>query len=400
MSKMPNHPVAAGAIVVISVAVVSPLFSFPSCALLTICKAAAIAVYESPQARQFAEDVRRRIAIALHSLGDEINPGSQQPRFNRPEDAEGFMQSTGGMPGVDADEESRRRQREELMYWNAVRVEKEAAEKKKLAMERPVNKSRGSSFDDFLQEDHTAEKGTYVYNTGADVNSEAEEGLRNRGVRGLNRGSIYANPFGDEHNIEMDDQQATDASLMSPNASEKFEVMSDLYSANESPKPTRETTATIAEQLIDTSEDPVPDPPVSYPALEEPMYEDTNFTNMASRDDSAYASIHAWADNANNSFYSPLPVTPGAVTPQQHEAIPSSPLFSDPPLSVPGSGDVTPTDSASLAGSAEEVWAPRSGATSEADVMSVDGEGISTPGSWTEVGSVVSENDIGSGVHH
>ncbi len=50
--------------------------------------------------------------------------------------------------------------------------------------------------------------------------------------------------------------------------------------------------------------------------------------------------------------------------------------------------------------SAEEVWAPRSGATSEGDVMSIDGDGISTPGTWTEVGSVVSENDIGSGEHH
>jgi hypothetical protein len=212
---------------------------------------AAIAVYESPQARQFAEDVRRRIAIALHSLGDEINPSAQQPRFNRPEDAEGFLQSQGNADiGVDADEESRRRQREELMYWNAVRMEKLAKERK-LAGERPENRSRGSSFDDFLRQDNTAEKGTYVYNTGADTNRE-EEGLRQRGVRGLNRGSVYANPFGDEHNIDLDEQHAIDASLMSPEASEKFEVMSDLYSANEE-KPTN----AIAEQLlVDTSELP------------------------------------------------------------------------------------------------------------------------------------------------
>jgi hypothetical protein len=54
----------------------------------------------------------------------------------------------------------------------------------------------------------------------------------------------------------------------------------------------------------------------------------------------------------------------------------------------------------SVADSAENVWAPRSGATSEADVMSVDGDGMVTPDSWTEIGSVVSENDVGSGVHH
>ncbi|KAH7391520.1 hypothetical protein BKA64DRAFT_677831, partial [Cadophora sp. MPI-SDFR-AT-0126] len=374
---MPSHPVVvSGAIVVVAAAV-----------------AAAIAVYESPQARQFAEDVRRRIAIALHSLGDEINPASQQPRFNRPEDAEGFLQSQAGADlGVDADEESKRRQREELMYWNAVHLEKLEKERK-LNGERSANRSRGSSFDDFLQEDTTAEKGTYVYNTGADVRGEAEEGLRNRNVRGLNRGSFYANPFSDEHNIDADEQRAVDSSLMSPEESEKIEVMSDLYSANEEPRETRQSTATIAEQLIDTS-DAVPDPPVSYPMMEEPIIDDTGYTNMAPRDDSAYASIHAWADNANSSFYSPLPVTPRSASPRL-EIVPGSPTFSDPDISVPGSGEVTPTDSASLAGSGEEVWAPRSGATSEADVMSVDGEGISTPGSWTEVGSEVSENDVG-----
>jgi len=222
---MPNHPVVvSGAIIVVSVAV-----------------AAAIAVYESPQARQFAEDVRRKIAVALHSLGDEINPAAQQPRFNRPEDAEGFIQSTGSAePDVDADDESRRRQREELMYWNAVHMEKMEKERK-MAGERPANRSRGSSFDDFLQEDPEAEKGTYVYNTGTDVNGASEDGLRNRGVRGLNHGSIYANPFSDEHNIDWDEQRAIDASLMSPETSDRMEVMSDLYSANEDPKPSRET---------------------------------------------------------------------------------------------------------------------------------------------------------------
>jgi len=373
-------PVAKGVVVIVSLAA-----------------AAAIAVYESPQARQFAEDLRRRIAIALHSLGDDINPSSQQPRFNRPEDAEGFMQSQGsGEVGVDADEESKRRQREELMYWNAVHLEKLAKEKK-LAEDRPANKSRGSSFDDFLQQDHSAEKGTFVYNTGADLNTEAEDGLRQRGLRGLNRGSLYANPFGDEHGIELDEQRAMDASLISPDESEKFEVMSDLYSASEAPKRSRKTSATISEQLIDTSE-PVPDPPTSYPMMEDAMMaETTNYTNMASQE-SPYASIHAWADNTNQSFYSPLPVTPRAATPPHLDLAPGSPTFSDPDVSIPGSGQVTPTDSASLAGSGEEVWGPRSGATSDADVMSVDGDGISTPGTWTEVGSVVSENDVGHGV--
>ena len=299
------------------------------------------------------------------------------------------MQSSAA-PGVDADEESKRRQREELMYWNAVHLEKQAKERKlrgESEEKRPANGSRGSSFDDFLQEDQTAEKGTYVYNTGADVH-EAEDGLRQRGVRGLNKGSVYANPFADEHNIGMDEQRAIDVSLMSPETSEA----EDLYCASPPPMQSRETTATMEGQLVDTSE-AVPDPPVSYPTTED-LHESLNFTNMTSREDSAFASIHAWAD-ANQSFYSPLPATP---QPQETAPVPSSPLFSDPPESV--TGDITPTDSLSVADSGENVWAPRSGATSEADVMSVGGDGISTPGSWTEVGSVVSENDVGTEDHH
>ena len=70
---MPNHPAIAG-VVIISVAVVMQPHLSHCNQGADIQKAAAIAVYESPQARQFAEDLRRKIAIALHSLGDEINP--------------------------------------------------------------------------------------------------------------------------------------------------------------------------------------------------------------------------------------------------------------------------------------------------------------------------------------
>ncbi|CAL3969982.1 unnamed protein product [Diplocarpon coronariae] len=376
---MPAHPiVVSGAIVAVAAAV-----------------AAAIAVYESPQAKQFAEDVRRKIAFALHSLGEEINYGSQrQPGFNRPEDAEGFLQSRAGANrGVEADEDSKRRQREELMYWNAVHLVKLEKERK-LAGDRPAKPSRGSSFDDFLQEDHTAEKGTYVYKTGADIGGKAEEGLRQRGIRGLDRTSFYVNPFADENGTDVAEQRALDSSLMSPGESERDEVMSDVHSAPKSSRESRQSTVTIAEKAVDTSE-AAPHPPVAH--VEEPMVADNSNNAMMTvieRDDNAYASIHAWADNANSSFYSPLPVTPRSASPRNGFRSGSS-AFSDPDVSSPGKGHATPTDSASVADSGEDVWAPHSGATSDADVMSIDGDGIATPGSWTEVGSEVSENDIG-----
>ncbi|KAG4035444.1 hypothetical protein MFRU_001g02130 [Monilinia fructicola] len=398
---MPNHPiVVSGAVIVVSVAV-----------------AAAIAVYESPQARQFAGDVRRKIAVALHSLGDEINPNSQQPRFNRPEDAEGFMQSS-SEAGVDADEESRRKQRDELMYWNAVRIER--MEKEKMMDEkRPGSSgSQNSSFEDFLQQDPNAEKGTFVYNTGTDINSQAEEGLTHRrGVRGLNP-TIYANPFADEHGADIQEQQAMDRSLISPEDGEQYESDSEgLYSVHEGParSRSRQSTATLAadeptahedtDTLVDLSEPFIPDPPVSVPAYENQENEPA-YTERAQDNQNPFASIHAWADHTDNStgFYSPLPVTPhdrpATPTSTHHtQMTPPSPTFSDPDYSslesLDGDGMATPTDSVSLAGSGEEVFHPRSGATSEADVMSVD-DGIITPDSWTEVGSLASED----GVHH
>ncbi|CAD6447069.1 6ed5b7ae-8756-4fa1-8780-1c636abe7333 [Sclerotinia trifoliorum] len=399
---MPNHPVlVSGAVIVVAVAV-----------------GAAIAVYESPQARQFVEDARRKIALALHSLGDEINPGSQQPRFNRPEDAEGFLQSA-SEAGVDADEDSRRKQREELMYWNAVRMEKMEKEKKMNEKRPASNKSRSSSFEDFLQEDPNAEKGTFVYNTGTDLNSQAEEGLTHRrGVRGLDRSTIYANPFADEHGIDIEEQQATDRSLISPEDGEQYESDSEgLYSVHEGPtRPrSRQSTATLeaveplahedTETLVDISEPFIPDPPVSVPTYEN-METEPTYTERSQDTQNPFASIHAWADHTDNStgFYSPLPVTPHErpSTPTSthiSQMTPPSPTSSDPEYSslesLDGDGMATPTDSASLAGSGEEVWHPRSGTTSEADVMSVD-DGIITPDSWTEVGSLASED----AVHH
>lgn len=360
--------------------------------VVTIVAAAAIAVYESPEVRQFAEDCRRRIAVALHSLGDEINPRAResQPRFNRPEDAEGFMMSN-AEPGVEADEDSKRRQREELMYWNQVRLEKqEREEKKRLAEQgqdgRPENRTRGSSFDDFLHEDQTAEKGTFVYNTGTEVYGDSE-GLtqrRREGVRGLDRAAIYANPFADENHIDLEEtQRAIDASIMSPPASE----YTDIYSA-EDRKSARESAQTLPREehvLVDVAEPMQIEEPTT--ARHYPWNEDADMSGTSvSEQHPAFASIHAWADNSTGhdaSFYSPLPVTPAAASVASESQL------------VHHDGDVTPTDSESLAGSGEDV--ARDAIESEDDAMSEDGEGVSTPGSWTEVGSVVSEDDAG---HH
>jgi hypothetical protein len=176
---------------------------------------------------------------------------------------------------------------------------------------------------------------------------------------------------------------------MSPEYSELSE---DLYGASDDIKPFGKSNNTVVhtEQLIDISE-PVPLPalpelvsePVTYPAIQElPTNSYHENAYMSGQDgESAYASIHAWADNSHHAgFYSPLPVTPAAPLSEASE-----PEFLD--------GQATPTDSASVADSGEDLG--RDDASSANDVMSEDGDGIHTPGSWTEVGSVVSESDAG-----
>ncbi|KAF4988702.1 hypothetical protein FDECE_14958, partial [Fusarium decemcellulare] len=218
---MPNHVVlASGAVVAVSVAV-----------------ATAVAIYESPEVRRYADDVRRRIAIALHAMGEGIEPSHREPLFNRPEDADGFLESRrgpGAEAGVDADEETRRRQREELLYWNSVMLEKQAKERKELEDSGQVSppaiqsRQRGSSFDDFLRQDENAERGTYVFNTGADVHTP-HDGLRRRGDGPRGFSSLYTNPFADEHHIdalEMEDEMETSRHISPAN-----DEVSDIYSA-------------------------------------------------------------------------------------------------------------------------------------------------------------------------
>lgn len=391
---------------------------------VSVAVAAAIAIYESPELQRMATDLRRRIAVALHSLGDNIGPqdANGEPLFNRPEDADGFLQSG----DVDADDETRKRQREELLYWNAMKLsqelEKQTAENEKIKEKEKLARS-GTTFDDFMQEDETAnEKGTYVFNTGADVRNNDDGLVRRRGasegVRGLNS-SIYANPFADENGIDYNEMEDSEI------APEKDEVMStdDIYTA--SPRPTdsllSRTLSPATESIPNPQPIPVmiacgrgmspePSPPEvastpSMPAPDAELGQDEYMTAGQDRDEmqqqdehDAYASIQAWAEQqqqaqlqnheSSRDFYSPLPVTPAAPLSEMSDG------------EMVSEGQLTPTDSASVAGSgfdvADELASQNGSASKYYDVLSEDEDGIPTPAhSWTEVGSVVSESEDG-----
>ncbi|RKU45791.1 hypothetical protein DL546_004154 [Coniochaeta pulveracea] len=384
-----------------------PLASPAGVIAVAVAVTAAIAIYESPEVRRVAEDVRRRIAIALHSLGDNLDPNQQQtarePLFNRPEDAEGFLQSR-GEAGIDADEETRRRQREELMYWNAIRESKKEEERRQAMRDS----SQGSTFDDFLERDATGDRGTYVINTGTDGRDEQQQGLRRRGVEGV-RGlssAVYANPFADEYGVDdYNDEPASSLHPLTPGRDE--EVMSDIYNATEPDRATmsqtlsRQSPEQRPDVIFDASDDA--DMTESFKSLsvtedsqrQENLADDNMVASQDHRDE-AYASIQAWAQNSSNpSFYSPLPVTPVAPRSEVDES----------DTEIVSHGMLTPTYSASIAGSGVDVANDVVSQTGDEgrvyNVMSDDeSEGMATPtGSWSEVGSVVSSQESSSNHH-
>src|SRR5271156_6586733 len=51
---------------------------------VTIILAAGIAMYENPNIWEWIDRSRRKIAMALHSLGDDVDPRSRSPRINDP----------------------------------------------------------------------------------------------------------------------------------------------------------------------------------------------------------------------------------------------------------------------------------------------------------------------------
>ncbi|KAF1976566.1 hypothetical protein BU23DRAFT_551515 [Bimuria novae-zelandiae CBS 107.79] len=181
-----NSPFATGLIIAASVIV-----------------AAGLAIYESPQFRQWVDQSRRKIAVALHSLGDEIQP-------RRPsESSEDF-------------EERKRRQRDELIRKNRndlirrareegiavdldelARIGQEDVELAERRQRRATNASQ-KSFDDLVGSDGMLKKdqssSAAHMATGNDASSS---GLRHRGAAGFAAGSFaaaaMANPFSDDH---------------------------------------------------------------------------------------------------------------------------------------------------------------------------------------------------------
>lgn len=288
----------------------------------------------------------------------------------------------GAGAGMDADEESKRRQREELMYWNALHLEKE---QRRNSDQSTSERDKRSDFDDFLTQDPSAmEKGTLVYNSGADIHSSSPDGLTQRRTGEASRFDDCDQPSMRKSSMVLVASDNMDTSLYSASLEQsKIEQMPNT-STQKSPN------------LIDTSDMVSLAPSTSLPGPGPGSFSQ----NESSRSDEIFASIHAWANTtAENSSPSPIDESALAAKSMGQQSPIASPALlldnedDDQQSQAMDSGRATPTDTMSVADSALDIWRSCSNATSDADVVSLPG--LSTPGTWTEVGSEISEQDAG-----
>jgi hypothetical protein len=210
----------------------------------SVLVAAGIAIYESPQVRQWVDQSRRKIAVALHSLGDDIQP-------RRPsEGSEDYEARKHRQEIVRRNRnELIRRAREEGIAVDLDELARIGREDVEMAERRQRSKTNAStkSFDDLVGSDgmlRKAEDSTARTTTGTD---QAGSGVRRRGMAGFGAGvgaAAAANPFSDDNMLfDLDDAKA-------PITSPSTMVDDDDSEDAPSPKPfpyveSRETSTTV-----------------------------------------------------------------------------------------------------------------------------------------------------------
>lgn len=326
------------------------LFSHPADCLqsgllisLSVLFAAGLAVYESPQVRQWVDSSRRKIAIALHSLGDEITPPSHS-RDNSPDASTREDESPEAV-------ERRRKARQEILERGRAMEEKRKSKKEET--------TKSQSFDDLVDKDGTLLDEKAAARTTAAELETPEPGLRKRNLEnnGVALGTATANPFADEMHAEPHDSRPSTSVIPT------------------SPAPSNLTQNTPPALLIDIET-----------ASNHPSEALLDLTPKTSTSSGFHADLSTLSANAPQSFPNHWSV---------HEWAENN--------TSPGS--TSPPQSERAVIEAEEAWgadapdAPvtrdhlsRTGSESGMDVWSEVGERVSTPGSWTEVGSVVSED--------
>jgi hypothetical protein len=331
---------------------------------VTIILAAGIAVYENPNIREWIDRSRQKIAMALHSLGDDIDPRSRSPRVNDPSMRE------------DASEvaEARRRQaRAEIMERGRIMEERR---RRKQASRSGSDSSQ--TFGNVVDKDGMLKRDETTM--AASTSVEPALGLKDLTNR-------QSEPQGQDLHRSVDSaislqQLSPRPATVEPDA-DPFTSRYEQEMRNAWNLPMLETgngapSSHASESLIDftpTSEFPA-DPEVSVPDHEHGHRPVNN---------SQYFSAAASTLSHNLSSDEPEFYYAHPSNPNQPIAPASQNVRSEIPVSV--------SSAPSIAGSIDHVHASDI-EESEDGVMSELGDGMHTPASaWTDVGSVVSDHE-------
>jgi hypothetical protein len=322
---------------------------------VSIIVAASLAAYENPQIRAWIDRTRHKVAMGLHSLGDEIHP--KRPRPLRSSSTDVSMSEDKS----DAAEARRQQVRDEILARSRI-LEARSKRNRTSGDATPTS----PSFDTLVDQDGRLKEGVKpvpVANTSA-IEPQAPSGtLRSR----------HQIP------IEADLHQSVDASIplrQLPTADE-FESRYEREMRNtwNIPIPDRASflsSSHASESLIDltpTTED-FPDPDVSIPSADGLHQPSQYFSAASSR-----ASSHTMSEAQPEFYYA-------------HPSRPLEPL--EPRLQGAQSEiNFSVSSAPSVAGSTDHVRLSEA-EMSEDDLLS-EPDGIRTPASaWTEVGSNVS----------
>ena len=314
---------------------------------MTVIFAAGLAVYENPQVRKWVDNSRRKIAIALHTLGDEITPPN--PLGERPPDA-----STREDASPDA-VERRRKVRLELLERARVLEEKHKLQKEE--------SRKFHTFDELVNKDGRLPSEKDVAVTTAAELETPEPNLRKR-------------------NPEPEASVAADTA----NANQVTEI-----STVEVHKYSRSSTPNLASS---------PPPSTPIPARQQPLQVDTetnsNHPSEALIDLTPTTSLCSTTEPELFSFSHHSSQTP----PQSHRSVDEwaqnttgAAVFYSSLQSQ--NAPVIETDDTWAANASEAGEAASSlygGSERGIDSWSDVGDPYATPDSWTEAGSVTSED--------
>lgn len=325
--------------------------------LAVVVVAAGAAAYENPQVREWLNNSRRKIALALHSLGDEINPRVKHPRRDDPSMRE---------DDNEAAEERRRRARAEIMEKGRIMEERRQRRKSSNNIPSPTG-----SFDTLVDKDGILKKADTVDDSHATTTAvepdAAKEGLTNR------RTDLSpAKALHESVDAPISLRQLSSPPRTQPEDAFASEYERELRNTWNLPLPHPSPPASSAhesESLLEfTPTSEFPDPGIVVPG--------SNTNNNRSLEHTEYFSM---ASNSSHTL---------------SEARPSSPPIVLPNSSLPQPEPVIAASASSIADSIDHVHpSDFEGSISDDGVLSEFGDGIRTPGSaWTDVGSVVSSD--------